>query len=129
MIDDLLAYSASDREVSSRAFDPTTRWASLLDLCDIPKGFKLTTPDSMPHLFADPIGFDIVIRNLVSNSAKHHDREFGEITITYNLVANDVEIHITDDGPGIESAHISTIFQPFKTLKSRDRGGGTGLGR
>lgn len=128
LIDDLLAYSASDQEASSRAFDPTTRWSSVLDLCDIPKGFNVKTPDSMPYLFADPIGFDIVVRNLISNSAKHHDREFGEITITYSLDGDDVEIHIMDDGPGIENAHISTIFQPFKTLKSRDRGGGTGLG-
>ncbi len=128
LIDDLLAYSASDQEASSRAFDPTTRWASVLDLCDIPKGFKVTTPSSMPHLFADPIGYDIVIRNLISNSAKHHDREFGKIDITYSLDGDDVKIHIMDDGPGIENAHISTIFQPFKTLKSRDRGGGTGLG-
>lgn len=128
LIEDLLAYSASDAEASSRAFDPTPRWASVLDLCDIPKGFRVLTPDSMPHLFADPIGFDIVIRNLVSNSAKHHDREFGEISISFHLDGDDAEICVTDDGPGIESAYISTIFQPFKTLKSRDRGGGTGLG-
>lgn len=128
LIEDLLAYSVSDGQSLPRVFDPGTRWSSILDLCDIPKSFNVSVPDGTPTLFADPVGFDIVIRNLVSNAAKHHDRETGEISISYQLDRENVRICVTDDGPGIESAYISKIFQPFKTLKSRDCGGGTGLG-
>ncbi|MBT8414326.1 MAG: transporter substrate-binding domain-containing protein [Boseongicola sp.] len=128
LIEDLLAYSASDDQSLSRAFDPATRWPSILDLCDIPKSFKVTVPGGIPTLFADPVGFDIVIRNLVSNAAKHHDRDSGEISISYQMESDNVRICVTDNGPGIDSAYISKIFQPFKTLRSRDRGGGTGLG-
>lgn len=128
LIDDLLAYANSDGQGLSRVFDPKARWASVLDLCEIPKAFEVTVSDGFPLLSADPVGFDIVIRNLISNAVKHHDQPFGQISVSHQTEGEVVRILVTDDGPGIEAKYQKTIFQPFKTLKSRDHGGGTGLG-
>ena len=128
LIDDLLAYSRSEGQSTPRAFQPQARLASILDLCNVPPGFHVSTPEEMPDLLADPIGFDIVMRNLISNAAKHHDRSNGEVRVTCAIQGETARITVTDDGPGIEKQYLNTIFQPFRTLKSRDHGGGTGLG-
>ena len=128
LIDDLLAYASSDGQASRRPFEPIERWATILDLCEIPKGFEVVLPEDVPSLVADPVGFDIVMRNLISNAVKHHDRAVGKISVTREIDGSTVRILVSDDGPGIEEKYQETIFQPFKTLKSRDRGGGTGLG-
>lgn len=128
LIDDLLAYASSDGLASSRAFDANVRWASVLDLCEIPSEFKVSVPEDFPLLSADPVGFDIAIRNLISNAVKHHDQPSGQIKVSHQIEGGFLRVRVTDDGPGIEAKYQQMIFQPFKTLKSRDRGGGTGLG-
>ncbi|MDB5962290.1 MAG: sensor protein RstB, partial [Massilia sp.] len=70
---------------------------------------------------------DIVLRN-----AKKYARSRIIITvrITARSVADQVEIVIDDDGPGIPEAEREHIFEPFYRLdRSRDRAtGGFGLG-
>ena len=128
LIADLLAYSSSDEKNSAREFDPASRLESIIDLSNLPAGFVVTKPMALPTLFADPVGFDIVLRNLISNAAKHHDRRHGVIAIGCEVGSGEANFSVTDDGPGIEVPYLETIFQPFRTLKSRDHGGGTGLG-
>ncbi|NNL19233.1 MAG: transporter substrate-binding domain-containing protein [Boseongicola sp.] len=128
LIDDLLAYASSDGTESPRIFDPGARLASVIDLCEIPKNFEVTVAEDLPPLSADPVGFDIVLRNLISNAVKHHDREAGRIDVSWQRDGDFAQVLVTDDGPGIEPKYKKSVFRPFKTLKSRDRGGGTGLG-
>jgi PAS domain S-box-containing protein len=48
----------------------------------------------------------------------------GKITIRTCCTHETVELHISDNGPGIPKEHINKIFDPFYTTKSE----GTGLG-
>lgn len=67
-----------------------------------------------------------VVSNLLGNALRHCRRESGSISL--RLVpgenAGSFELHITDDGDGIEASAREHVFEPFFTTHSR----GTGLG-
>jgi signal transduction histidine kinase len=50
----------------------------------------------------------------------------GEVTILTNLVKEEIQISITDNGHGISRENLKKVFDPFFTTK--DPGKGTGLG-
>lgn len=71
---------------------------------------------------------DIVIRNLVQNAIKHHDRGNGRISVAVAQDRHALTIEVGDDGPGIPEPYREKVLEPLVTLKSRDDGGGSGLG-
>jgi signal transduction histidine kinase len=70
----------------------------------------------------------LVLRNLISNAIKHHDRVDGHVHIAVRTVGAFIEFTVADDGPGIAPQHHSRIFQMFQTLKPRDQQEGSGIG-
>jgi signal transduction histidine kinase len=68
---------------------------------------------------------DLVLRNLVDNALKHHDRNQAIIT----AVASDAGRHwlfaITDDGPGIPPEWQRAIFEPFRKVNGDENSSGT----
>lgn len=53
------------------------------------------------------------------------DSQFrGAVTVTASVTDDSLLLHIRDNGPGIPSAYLETLFDPFVTHKA----GGTGLG-
>lgn len=69
------------------------------------------------------------IINLIEN-AIHYSKENSEILLTAKKVSNTAVISVTDHGPGIETKHLTRLFERFYRVdKSRSRKyGGTGLG-
>ena len=67
---------------------------------------------------------DLVLRNLVDNAIKHHDREHGRIVLTCTDHPSALEIAVSDDGPGIAPEHFECVFLPFQTMS----GDGAGMG-
>lgn len=63
------------------------------------------------------------IQCLVLNAAEATEGS-GKIVLSAETVEGAVEIAVTDSGPGISDAQLSSIFQPYFTTKVR----GTGLG-
>jgi two-component system NtrC family sensor kinase len=85
-------------------------------------------PDNL-EITTSPTYLTQIIFNLVINAAqaiKEHGSDFRKNSIVIKLEKKDdfVEIAVIDDGPGVNSEHLSTIFQPFFTTKDS----GTGLG-
>lgn len=75
----------------------------------------------------DRVAIEQVVHNLVRNAAEAIAGEAGgrrEITLSTRLVGGDVEIAVSDTGPGIAEADLARLFEPFFTTKS----GGMGLG-
>ncbi|MDA9556412.1 CHASE domain-containing protein [Vibrio sp.] len=72
--------------------------------------------------------FEIVLRNLISNAIKHHDKETGNITVSYLSSGDNHKITVTDDGPGIPQEFHSKALEMFQTLQPRDRVEGSGMG-
>jgi PAS domain S-box-containing protein len=76
-----------------------------------------------------------VILNLIVNAAQaigeklgnHPENEKGEILISTRLIDSQVEIRISDTGPGIPPAIQNRIFDPFFTTKEVGKGTGQGL--
>jgi signal transduction histidine kinase len=83
-------------------------------------------PQPMPLAFDEP-KLTQALRHLVDNALKYSE---GEVVITALPSASEVEIAVTDTGPGIFSGDIPNLFERFRQLDSSStrRHGGTGLG-
>jgi len=69
---------------------------------------------------------DIVLRNLIENAVKHHDRSEGQIIVRADRTDGRLLISVRDDGPGIDPAWHEAIFLPFRQIDDAD-GAGIGL--
>ncbi|OJH49490.1 multi-sensor signal transduction histidine kinase [Methanohalophilus portucalensis FDF-1] len=80
-------------------------------------------------IFADKIKFKEIMYNLLSNAIKFTPQK-GKVAITSQLVSDNIEISISDNGIGIPDEKYQSIFDPFKQLDSSStrKYGGTGLG-
>jgi signal transduction histidine kinase len=76
-----------------------------------------------------PGQIDQVFMNLISNAAQAVGarENGGTIRIAAQKKADDVEITVADDGPGIPPDVIPKIFDPFFTTKDVGEGSGLGL--
>ena len=87
--------------------------------------------DASPDVvvIADAEGLERAVINLVDNAIKY-GKESGTVTIRTARKDGAVEIAVTDDGPGIEQAHLARLFERFYRIdpgRSRSHGG-AGLG-
>lgn len=67
-----------------------------------------------------------VLSNLIGNALRHASDANGAVRIVTRtgMRAERIELHIIDDGPGIEESLRGQVFEPFFTTHAR----GTGLG-
>lgn len=68
-----------------------------------------------------------VFINLLLNSLDACDQEGGQVTVTTRRSGGKVVATITDNGQGIEEAHLGKVFDPFFTTKEVGKGTGLGL--
>ncbi|MDF9301069.1 transporter substrate-binding domain-containing protein [Tritonibacter mobilis] len=128
LVEDLLTYaSAGTQNGRPESFDPCDRLANVLKIIEPPEGFTIKTPQAMPQIFADPIAFETVMRNLISNALKHHGKGVGTVEVFATENLGHVQIHVSDDGVGIPEKYQNTVFEPFKRLSSTVSGSGLGL--
>ncbi len=127
LLNDLLDYSRITRdEFKSIPINLKEMTKDLDQLLDIPKGFQINAPDTT--ITIPDVPFEIVLRNLLSNSIKHHDKETGNINISHEE-GNDFHIiTVEDDGPGIPEEFHEKAMEMFQTLKPRDKVEGSGMG-
>lgn len=73
---------------------------------------------------------EVALRNLIGNAIKHHDGDTPSIEVFTTLDAPGrlLLISVADDGPGIAAEFHEAIFEPLRTLQSRDVTEGSGLG-
>ena len=127
LLNDLLDYSRITRdEFKSISVNLKDMTKDLDKLLDIPNDFNIIAPDI--DITVPEVPFEIVLRNLLSNSIKHHDKESGTIVISYEE-GNDFHIiTVEDDGPGIPEEFHEKAMEMFQTLKPRDKVEGSGMG-
>ncbi len=95
------------------------------------KGLSVVThvDDGVPRLVrGDPTRLAQVLRNLVSNAVKF--TEEGEVRLEAKVAGARLVFAVIDQGVGLSTASIGTLFQPFvqADASTTRRFGGTGLG-
>jgi two-component system phosphate regulon sensor histidine kinase PhoR len=80
-------------------------------------------------ILGDPGRLDQVLMNLLGNALKFTP-EGGAVTVALRTVDREVEVAVSDSGPGIAAEEIPQLFERFGQGGSgrRSRAGGTGLG-
>ncbi len=129
LLSDLLQYSRVGSNESKAEFvdmHQVINGAKELYLADT--GFDLCIEGKLPEIYAPKALVEQVLRNLIMNSVKHHDRDHGTISIWAGVDASYEHLYFADDGPGIPTQYHEKVFQLFQTLKRRDEVEGSGMG-
>ncbi len=82
--------------------------------------------EELPDLQCYPNKISQIILNLLIN-ASQAIKEDGEIVISSKHKEDTIIISVTDNGCGISSEKLETIFEPFYTTKEEEKGTGLGL--
>lgn len=128
LIDDLLVYARSGRR------DGVAEPVDLRALVD--EAIKLAIPNDTLDVRVDVVDEPLntmrtplltVLRNLISNAHKHHDKAERRIEVKVRFDGSYCLFDIIDDGPGISTAFQERMFRLFQTSSSSQRDG-AGLG-
>ena len=65
-----------------------------------------------------------VLWNLLRNAVRHAGQTQGAVRVVVKAFAEQVELNVIDDGPGVPQSVHGQLFEPFFTTDSK----GTGLG-
>ncbi len=129
VIDDLLAYAhAGVASTDPVPVEAEALVAGVLELLPRPAEFRISVQiDALPFL-ANKVPLESVLRNLIDNAIKHHDRPDGHVGVRVEDVGRYCVFSISDDGPGIPPASQERVFRIFQTLAGgSDKHSGIGL--
>lgn len=129
LLDDILSYSrAGEHDERVVMTNVSQLVQKIFELLNINQTFTLNIKGSLPTIVISQIPLEQVFRNLINNAVKHHDQDFGQITIQYSELPQVHEFEVADDGPGIPLEFTDMAFTMFKTLRPRDEVEGSGMG-
>lgn len=129
LLDDLLQYSRAGRlRGEIEEVDTATLVRETVEVLSPPDGFSVSTNGELPTFHTARTPLEQVVRNLINNAVKHHDREQGTVAVTCRDAGRFFEFAVSDNGPGIAAEFHEQIFKMFETLKPRDEVEGSGMG-
>jgi signal transduction histidine kinase len=129
LLDDLLTYSRAGRTDSAvMETDLRNMIDNIVQVLSPPAHIKVRIEGDLPVIVTAGAQLEQVLRNLINNAIKHHDKQQGEVVISCGGSGNAVEFCVRDDGPGIAPEFHDRIFKLFQTLKRRDEVEGSGMG-
>jgi signal transduction histidine kinase len=127
MVDGLLqlARQGANEQVEEVELGPLAQEA--FELVGATGAFSLHLDAEVPAFRTSRAALLQVIFNLLANAVRHHDKEKGELSVEARLMGDEVEVRVSDDGPGIPDKFKSDVFAVFRKLKKNDDGVGLGL--
>jgi signal transduction histidine kinase len=129
LLDDLLTYSRAGRtDTAIGETNVATIFDGILEVLGPPAHITVRVEGELPVIVTASAQLEQVLRNLINNAIKHHDKRTGEVVLSGRHVGNVVEFSVRDDGPGIAPQFHEKIFQLFQTLKRRDEVESSGMG-
>lgn len=140
LVDDVLDFASIEAgriELRSSPFSPPELLRSIVETLKADaaeSGAALTTesgPDVPPALLGDAGRIQQILVNFVSNALKYAGGHIRLQVAVPEESPEEVEFSVIDQGPGITSAELSTLFAKFTRLKHKhgsDPIPGTGLG-
>jgi PAS domain S-box-containing protein len=130
LLDDLLLFARAGRVLDVPEWvDPRALVQGIAELLNLPEGFQVQVAGDLPRLRCARPPFETVLRNLIGNAVKHHDRpQAGIVAVSARVEAGVAQFCVADNGPGIAPEHHARIFEIFQTLRPRDQVEGSGMG-
>ena len=136
LIDQLLVLSRQDAGLSTSLFDEVLLKPLIKDVVEVlepaalAKGISVTI-DEIPNctVNGDDISLSRVFFNLIENAIKY-TLPGGRVQVNGSCGDHQVQLRISDTGMGIESSHLSKVFDRFYRIDPSRNGqtGGAGLG-
>ncbi len=130
LVDALLEYAEADKVPGKVAVDLNR---VLADVCDrlqdriVERDAKLGIAQDLPSVLGDPVRYQQVFQNLLSNALKFA-ADTPRIQVTGRPQGTFAEVRVTDNGVGISAEHIDRIFEPLERAHPGDSFQGHGLG-
>jgi signal transduction histidine kinase len=82
-------------------------------------------PDGGAVVRADPMRLEQALTNLLDNALRYGRRT---ITLSARICGGQLEVHVTDEGPGFPPEFLALAFERFSRADHARSRGGTGLG-
>lgn len=130
LLDDMLIfYRAGKVDGKTITVNVAHMASELFEIQNTKPGIRLELGDNLPEFETLGTPFEQILRNLLSNALKHHDRDQGVIRIdSEDINSQFYAFSVSDDGPGIPEKFQERVFGMFQTLKPRDELEGSGMG-
>lgn len=129
MIKELLAFSSAGRYAyPSETVEVNKLISQIVFELALPDEMRVVIDDDLPIFDSPKPPLELVLRNLISNAVKHHDKDCGVIRISAQDNGDDYTFSVLDDGPGIDPLYHKKVFQIFQTLKPKAATNSTGMG-
>lgn len=129
IIEDLLTYARAGRASTELTqVEPRALIDDILEVAAIPAAFEVAVHVTVQPFMAARTPLETVLRNLIGNAVKHHDKDRGRIEIAAVDADLYCEFTVADDGPGIAFKDRERVFRMFQTATAAERtGSGIGL--
>jgi signal transduction histidine kinase len=92
-----------------------------------PHPIRWTRPDGPFTAVGDDARFRQVLEQLLENESKYAPTEEG-VSIGIWRLGDEVQVYVTDDGPGVPVEDWESVFEPFVRVEGRGRSRGSGIG-
>jgi len=128
LITDMLSYARAESPEGPRELvriGPFVR--DVAQSAPIPIVYEASPAADNFEIAGDPVALRRLFDNLIENARRYGE---GEIRIEVIKGAHQLDIRVLDNGPGLPTDQLETMFEPFRRMEaSRSRGtGGSGLG-
>jgi PAS domain S-box-containing protein len=128
LISDLLRYARSEQVDSDCVqIDFSALVQDILRVEPLPSGFAIDINVDDEPIWAPRTPLQTVLRNLINNAVKHHDRDAGQIVVDVRDDEGLCRISVSDDGPGFPEHAKDRVFRLFQNAGLTQRAG-LGLG-
>ena len=75
----------------------------------------------------DETRFRQVLEQLLENESKYAPSAEG-VSIGIWRIGDEIQVYVTDDGPGVPIEDWESVFEPFVRIEGRGRSRGSGIG-
>ena len=92
-----------------------------------PHPIRWTRPDGWYTAIGDEARFRQVLEQLLENESKYAPSADG-VSIGVWHFGDEIQVYVTDDGPGVPIEDWESVFEPFVRIEGRGRSRGSGIG-
>jgi K+-sensing histidine kinase KdpD len=92
-----------------------------------PHPIRWERPERSHVAIGDDTRFRQVLEQLLENESKYAPTDKG-VSIGIWRVGDEVQVYVTDDGPGVPIEDWESVFEPFVRVEGRGRSRGSGIG-